>query len=447
MLKDWDLLCLRICLLVSPVLLSEAACMETDHNNVTPAECYNVNDARRYHYDDVSELLDKFTSLLETNSDQAKRLLHVFEEIRRVILFNLSKSIENINRVSLVGSTAKGVSLPTTKDLDVIIFVELDHDQLIRRFAILNKILRDWLQTSAFRHSYITKQYDGFVIHAFKFRNVDVDLQLGVDMSEKTEEYDNDQIHHDETSYLMENSDVMMTETYNVFRTSKVTGQVKRTLRFINGSRQYVLYSRVLSSSTLEGLVEFTGSRSDYCRAIIRLAKLWSSVCHVDGFKRGRSIIIELFAIHAAEQTEIMNEYPDIVSGFKYFLRLITMSDAVKLFWTEYYSIDDIPRELLKKTNFVINPCSPFEDVIKGSGSKNLRKLHQHAQMTLRALEYADYQCTLKSKLFSIFNVGIDEQHTSAELCNNVANVTMPTMSRRRKAVGFIQQFVFCHGT
>ncbi|KAJ8024748.1 Inactive 2'-5' oligoadenylate synthetase 1C [Holothuria leucospilota] len=176
-------------------------------------------------------------------------------------------------------------------------------------------------------------------------------------------------------------------------------------------------------STSLSGVsVLFEKERDSFSHSLSRLAKYWSFKVPVDNI-RSRSSIMEYMGAYAADR---LNGNQDIVEGFRRFLQLFESSDSLKIFWTNFYRKEDVPKRKWTERPLLLDPCNPYNNFLdtKYNASK-IAQMESYAQETLTRLNAAEmnYNAGMQVNFADIFDqdhvvLFPDENEVDCECCS-----------------------------
>ena len=100
---------------------------------------------------------------------------------------------------------------------------------------------------------------------------------------------------------------------------------------------------------------------------VARLAKYWNSTISWSPRTRvsGRSTIFELLGITAGLDEE-KNAKPSIGNAFKKFLEMVASLKRQRIVHYEFYDESDVPPKIMKKTPLILDPSSPYNNLMFG---------------------------------------------------------------------------------
>ncbi|CAG7678306.1 unnamed protein product [Allacma fusca] len=285
----------------------------------------------------------------------------IFDKVSKFIK---SKSRYGISRQLIAGSTGKNTSLGHNfePDFDVILFVrDVSHLETLKPvIEDFHKILSNFPSRSEAWTRFVMKSPSEYSIQF----SVDTIIMLPTGPKQVTIDFD-------------------LLPAYDFC--SNVDQQTRMVLDKIRMSRDRATDNYKFSGSLAEKTVEFVNSKTDFVRRFIRLTKLWDTKLRVDRQKRdenwnisGRSSIIELIAIQAAEKSG-----DNILEAFRKFLELMMNLNMIKI----NFSKQD-PDQYSTMT--IIDTVNPYHNYADGLKASHVNGYVARASDSLRALQHAE---------------------------------------------------------
>ena len=99
------------------------------------------------------------------------------------------------------------------------------------------------------------------------------------------------------------------------------------------------------------------------------MAKYWNSTILLSPPTRvsGRSTIFELLGITAGQEEEKANKAnPSIANAFRNFLKMVASLNSQRIIHYEFYEKSDVPQKILNKTPLILDPSSPYNNLMYG---------------------------------------------------------------------------------
>ncbi|XP_071847656.1 2'-5'-oligoadenylate synthase 1A-like isoform X2 [Apostichopus japonicus] len=297
---------------------------------------------------------------LAPSQQTRKRVQKYTDQIRR----DLEEYFEDgptINRIELLGSIGKKTSLWIKMDIDIVIYFNSVTPPF---YDVINKL--EDLVRSEYGQNYFATNHG----IKFKYKEFHVDLLPA-------------------TNFIPHRSK----------RDDVAKVQVENTLRYLSFHPN--LRPDDFSTCLSEAAVDFLKSQDSFTHALCRLAKYWVMTVPIEGYCRGRSYIIELLAVRAADQTADLECGQNILEGFRKFLFMVRKISEQKAFWEWYYREEMIPSDFLQEAPYLMDPTNPFNNLLIPKVVRYLEKMKRFANRTLRFLKRAeDQSCYRIDRIF-----------------------------------------------
>ena len=130
-----------------------------------------------------------------------------------------------------------------------------------------------------------------------------------------------------------------------------------------------------------------------------RLAKCWNATIICNEFLFGRSYTFELLGIQAGREEEETKQKigvtPSIVDAFTLFLKMVLDIETQRILFTyseDFYSESDTPIEVLNQTPLILDPSSPYNNVMSTFSPLAQHLFSDCAKETLKRLDRAEKQ-------------------------------------------------------
>merc|ERR1719510_1841766 len=110
-------------------------------------------------------------------------------------------------------------------------------------------------------------------------------------------------------------------------------------------------------------------SKSNFVSDLGRLAKFWSQTVVYKGCGNGKSFFLELVATKAAlieeERAKRKGDSVSVSRAFKRFLLMMINMRNLEIIFTDNYSIEEIPGDLVAERPLLLNPVNQFQNVFE----------------------------------------------------------------------------------
>ena len=160
------------------------------------------------------------------------------------------------------------------------------------------------------------------------------------------------------------------------------------------------LVKKLGSELTTSGVI-WMKSKSGFVSDLARLGKFWSQTVVYKGCGNGKSFFFELVATTAAlieeERAERQGDSVSITRAFKRFLLMIINMKSLEIIFTDNYSLEEIPGDLMAERPLLLNPVNPFQNVFEVCEEDFILTMSGAASVTLSKM-----RCPLTSGDFSV---------------------------------------------
>ncbi|XP_071847659.1 2'-5'-oligoadenylate synthase 3-like [Apostichopus japonicus] len=297
---------------------------------------------------DLQTRLRNFAQELAPSESSGKEVERCTNQIRQG-LEDYCNGKSTFNRLEVVGSIGKKTSLWISMDIDIVVYF----DDVVPPFDNIIETLKCFVKSNYDPNCQVTK-------HAvmFKYGEFFVDLLPA-------------------TNFV---------PNYNNYR-GRTQIQVNNVLKCLKSNSN--LRHKEFSSSLSGAAVGFLKEQDSFTHSLCRLAKYWAMTVPLKGFCPGRSTIMELLAVKAAEETKI-EQRQNIIQGFRTFLFKVRKINELEIFWEHCYTQDWIPLEILDEPPYLMDPTNPFNNLLSPRAVQYLEQLKRFANNTLCRLEKAE---------------------------------------------------------
>lgn len=300
----------------------------------------------------LSKILRTHADSLAPSEELKQLVREVNAELQDILHEWACRENYKISRVVPHGSYAKKTSVWYAMDLDIIVVLNKGISQLEDCKDTLHNVIIDRIDENCENRSHALK---------FQMRGLKVDLMLA--------------------------ANYVLGPCENVAET-----QVKNLLHELKQRKDMTLSEKkeYSTASLSEGAIEFEKRSSAFSHALSRLAKRWSMSIGIPGFKRGRSSIMEYLGAWAATEEERPPRKADLLAGFRRFLKLVECPDDLRIFWPLFYREKDIPQQIRSYPPILLDPTSPYDNLLEGVRGTYLKQMSPYAKETLRRLDEAE---------------------------------------------------------
>uniref|UniRef100_T1IMN7 2'-5'-oligoadenylate synthetase 1 domain-containing protein n=1 Tax=Strigamia maritima TaxID=126957 RepID=T1IMN7_STRMM len=144
-------------------------------------------------------------------------------------------------------------------------------------------------------------------------------------------------------------------------------------------SRDWYRYS----SSLIHGQVEFLDRQTPFTINLIRLAKYWNRSIYIGEYVAGRTTLIEVMAVYAAQL-----EDRSLIGAFSIFLDLMRNLKLVNITFDMFYPLSEVNEYLLEERPLVLDPTNPYNNLAHDlfSNNKVRKKFELFAEVSIQRL-------------------------------------------------------------
>ena len=144
------------------------------------------------------------------------------------------------------------------------------------------------------------------------------------------------------------------------------------------------------SAGLSQAVVRFMKKQSSFVHDMVRIAKFWFKTVYIEKNISGAKTLIELVAVHAANQYQF--EENNHLKGFVKFLELIRSFESLRIVFREEYKFPEHQMAQNERTPIVMDPSNPYNnfarDWMSESYSQDRMNLMQYATETLRRVNF-----------------------------------------------------------
>ena len=159
------------------------------------------------------------------------------------------------------------------------------------------------------------------------------------------------------------------------------------------------LVKKLGSELTTSGVI-WMKSKSGLVSDLARLGKFWSQTVVFKGCGNGKSFFIELVATRAAlieeERAESKGVSVSFTRAFKRFLLMMINMKSLEIIFTDNYSLEEIPCDILAESPLLLNPVNQFQNMFEVCEEEFILTMSAAAGVTLSKM-----RCPLTSADFS----------------------------------------------
>jgi len=146
--------------------------------------------------------------------------------------------------------------------------------------------------------------------------------------------------------------------------------------------------SYFLSGSLTETSIEFIKKQSPFAHNLIRLAKFWNKTIFIQEYISGRSTLIELIAIYAANKEEKYDRQ-SILRGFKSFLVLMKDFKTLNIVFEMFYKRNEVETYVSSQSPLILDPSNPHNNFAHDITENVINKFKEFAETSIKRLEEA----------------------------------------------------------
>lgn len=247
-----------------------------------------------------------------------------------------------LSRVTTFGSFRKKTSITNMMDVDMIVYISKGYPPFYEFINEIDELIQSQL--------FVNTRKDDFGLY-FTYKGTKVDLLLA-------------------KNFLPPKG------------CRKAIVQHEKALEYV---KSLPASERDKYSTSLSGVsVGFEKQRSSFSHSLSRLAKYWSKNVPVSNL-RSPSCIMEYLGAWAAEKE---GSSQDILSGFRYLLTMIINLDGMCVYWTEYYSVTEIPSSILSHRPLLLDPCNPYNNFMTLQNNEQyFQQMRKYARKTLQRID------------------------------------------------------------
>ena len=159
------------------------------------------------------------------------------------------------------------------------------------------------------------------------------------------------------------------------------------------------LIKKLGSELTTSGVI-WMKSMSGFVSDLARLGKFWSQTVVFKGCGNGKSFFFELVATKAAlieeEKAKSKGVTVSITRAFKGFLLMMINMRNLEIIFTDNYSVEEIPGDLVAESPLLLNPVNQFQNMFEVCEEEFITTMSAAASVTLSRM-----RCPLTSANFS----------------------------------------------
>ncbi|XP_071847655.1 uncharacterized protein [Apostichopus japonicus] len=315
---------------------------------------------------DLQTRLRNFAQELAPSESTKKRVDMCTSQIRKG-LEDYFNGRSTFNRIKVLGSIGKKTSVWIDMDIDIVVYF----DDVIPPFDNIIETLKCFVKSN---YNPNCKETEHAVM--FEYGEFSIDLLPATNFVPNCYNYYCD---------------------YNDREGTQI--QVNNALECLNSNSK--LRHKEFSSSLSEAAVGFLKEQDSFTHSLCRLAKYWVMTVPLKGFCPGRSTIMELLAVKAAEETKL-EPRQNIIQGFRTFLFIVRKINEQEIFWERYYRKKRIPLDILNKLPYLIDPTNPFNNLLSPKVVQYLEQIKRFANNTLRHLKKAEYNGDQVDQSFTV---------------------------------------------